>query len=224
MSAGRAAGNGACGRPGPRGGRGRGSGGRRAATPEAGGGARPGPGGGAGRPGGAGPRWRAALRAPAGTRPGPNGGPEGRLRCGCWNRGGGGRKEAFARGRSGAFRRRPRGVRVHANGAGTPRCGDGIFSHARLAVTACARGACYTRIARGALGDRAPPQSRRGRARAFRLRGSPVSLFARSAVRLRTLRGCGTEPPAGERAVSCAPGPLCAERARGSSWDLKVYW
>lgn len=159
MSAGRAAGNGACGRPGPRGGRGRGSWGRRAATPEAGGGARPGPGGGAGRPGGAGPRWRAALRAPAGTRPGPSGGPEGRLRCGCWNRGGGGRKEAFARGRSGAFRRRPRGVRVHANGAGTPRCGDGIFSHARLAVTACARGACYTRIARGALGDRAPPQS-----------------------------------------------------------------
>lgn len=73
-----------------------------------------------------------------------------------------GRKEAFARGRSGAFRRRPGGVRVHANGAGTPRCGDGILSHARLAVTACARGACYTRIARGALGDSEIARRRRG--------------------------------------------------------------
>lgn len=141
-----------------------------------------------------------------------------------------GRKEAFVRGRSGAFGECPGGVRVHANGAGTPRCGAGILSRARLAVTACARGGCYTPIARGALGDLPPPpqRSRCGRARppaasAFRLRGSSASLFARLAVQLP--HAAGMWHGAARRREGSR---LCPEHAvrngHSGSWDLKICW
>lgn len=213
MSAGRAAGSGACSRPGASGGGG-GGGGRRAAAPEAGGGARPRPGGGAGRPGRAGPGRGGGQRSVPlrGRGPGRAAGPEGRLRCGCWNWGG--RRRSFAAEAARSASAREVSVCMLMERA---RLGAGPGS-SRALVSLSLRVHVVGATHRSLVERSGISRRRRGLGVAVPARPQPLrSVCVGPRLRFlpgwrcssRTLRGCGTEPPAGGRAAGCALSTPC---------------